>query len=404
MAAASELRAQTIPSVPEARAALAAAKAHAASYDGMSQSLQALFKALMPCGCTEYPEISTTGGSVFKAYPRVCTEDNCPRKLFGGGVACGWDNVFGADCPVESNRERCSWQGWEQRLRGVNDEGKPSYSPEFIPMHGMRMEMLKELRSKVKKLMPHHARDVMMTNAARVFDDRRSGRHYDAAEAAAEHPILTATALDIVANWATKAAADATAAAARVVAEASANAAADAAEDVVTAGGTAAQAGQAAAIAASSDAAATSASAAAWIDRRFIPRTLSLVARLAMATAEPLSMKAAEAFAIRERLRTIAVVTSDYAAQLETQRKYTGTCASRERHNFLVSVVCYQPYRVRIKRQGSKEPRREYEYKQNVDVFFAFHKAGFKPSARSFNVVQVMLHMWGLGEGTAGKG
>ena len=196
----------------EAQHALDAARAHVESYDGMSQSLQALFKALMPCGKVAYPEISTTGGTEFKAYRRGCTEGNCRHskldwpqptpslplqltlslppaypwpfpltdgdlaRLWGGETACGWDNVFGADCPVESNKERCSWQGWEQRLRGVNDEGKPSYSPEFIPMHGMRMEMLKELRAKVKKLMPHHARDVMVSHAARVFDDRRSGQ------------------------------------------------------------------------------------------------------------------------------------------------------------------------------------------------------------------------------------
>ena len=82
-----------------------------------------------------------------------------------------------------------------------------------------------------------------------------------------------------------------------------------------------------------------------------------------------------------ERLKTIAVVTSDYASQLETKRKYTGTCASRERHNFLVSVVCYAPYK-------EEKASGIYEYKQHVDVFFAFHKSGFKPSARSFNVVQ----------------
>ena len=51
-----------VPSVAEAEARLAAAIERAASYDGMSESLQALFKALMPCGRVEYPEISTTGG------------------------------------------------------------------------------------------------------------------------------------------------------------------------------------------------------------------------------------------------------------------------------------------------------------------------------------------------------
>eukprot|EP00966_Prymnesium_polylepis_P014991 346401-Prymnesium_polylepis.1 len=145
-----------IPSVPEATAALDAATARAASYDGMSQSLDALFKALMPCGQVTYPRISTVGGKEFQAYRRACTEGNCRHRMsqhWGGPSACGWEHVFGGDCPLESNSERCSWQGWEQRLRGVNDEGKPSYSPEFIPMHGTRMEMLKELRAKVTLLL-----------------------------------------------------------------------------------------------------------------------------------------------------------------------------------------------------------------------------------------------------------
>ena len=142
----------SILSVAEATSALDAATARAASYDSMSHSLDALFKALMPCGQVAYPRISTTGGKQFRAYRRTCTEGNCRHRMsqhWGGPSACGWEHVFGEDCPVESNNERCSWQGWEQRLRGVNDEGKPSYSPEFIPMHGTRMEMLKELRSKV---------------------------------------------------------------------------------------------------------------------------------------------------------------------------------------------------------------------------------------------------------------
>eukprot|EP00966_Prymnesium_polylepis_P123311 2851173-Prymnesium_polylepis.1 len=266
-------------------------------------------------------------------------------------------------------------------------------------MHGMRMEMLKELRTKVKKLMPHHARDVMMTQAARVFDDRRSGRHLEAAEAIAVPLQLTAKAFAIVATWAAEAEADATAAAAREAAEAAANAAATAIEDVTGGGGDHTVAGQAATTAAADAATSVNASATERISRQFIPRTLSLFARSAQVTAEGSSSKAAEAFAIRERLRTIAVITSDYAAQLETQRKYTGTCASRERHNFLVSVVCYKPYK-QLAKQPSKQPgakqsrSEEYEYKQHVDVFFAFHKAGFKPSARSFNVVQEDIDHW----------
>ena len=34
------------------------------------------------------------------------------------------------------------------------------------------------------------------------------------------------------------------------------------------------------------------------------------------------------------------------------------------------------------------EKSKRWVYKQHVDIFYAFHKAGFKPSASSFNVVQ----------------
>ena len=46
-------------------------------------------------------------------------------------------------------------------------------------------------------------------------------------------------------------------------------------------------------------------------------------------------------------------------------------------------MVGYKPYRVWLPKT------KRWIYKQHVDVFYAFHKAGFKPSARSFNVVQV---------------
>ena len=248
--------------------------------------------------------------------------------------------------------------------------------------------------AKVKKLMPHHARDVNMTNAARVFDDRRSGRHLDAARATAAPPEQIASALALVAEWAAKATAAATAAAAQVAAEHAADAAATVADVVVEAGGSAPDAAEAATAAAADAAAAASARTAQRAAAQFIPATLALLARSALITAAPSTEAKLEAAAIYERLRTIAVVTSDYAAQIETQRKYTGTCASRERHNFLVSVVCYKPYMQTGGQRGSKAVQREPEYKQHVDVFFAFHKAGFKPSARSFNVVQEDIDHW----------
>ena len=125
--------------------------------------------------------------------------------------------------------------------------------------------MLKELRSKVKKLMPHRARDVMMTQAARVFDDRRSGKHSDAAKEAAEKAaappaVLTAVALNLVASWAKKEAAKATAAATHVTAQSAAIAGAAAADRALHVGGSQSTAGEAANTAASASADATTAS------------------------------------------------------------------------------------------------------------------------------------------------
>ena len=365
--------------VSEAKAALVAATTWTSNYDKMSESVDNLFAALMPCGRQSYPNYSVTGGGDFKAYDRRCTEGNCPRRFWSGGKqGCGWDRVYGVDCPIESNGEMTEWQKWAMRLRGVNAEtGKPSYSPEFIPEHGTRAEMLKELRAKVAKVMPHDARDVMMTQAARVFDDRRCGRHLEGTKCAwAQHTSskLTAEALGVVAVHT----AEAFAAAMSMVPDAAANAAANAADAVIACGGgeaIAAQSGQAAAAAATKR--------LEGLAHSFRPLSMRAWARAAQASvsAEP-SVSVEMATQIYERLRTIAVVTSDYASQLETKRKYTGTCASLERHNYLVSVVCYDPCKVNSL------------YKQHVDVFFAFHKAGFKPSARSFNVVQEDIDHW----------
>ena len=58
----------------------------------------------------------------------------------------------------------------------------------------------------------------------------------------------------------------------------------------------------------------------------------------------------------------------------------------------LVSIVGYKPYTEMMKKLGRGKKGAQFEpvVKQHVDIFYAFHKAGFKPSARSFNVVQVM--------------
>ena len=143
------------------------------------------------------------------------------------------------------------------------------------------------------------------------------------------------------------------------------------------------------------------------LDHRRLPLTLAALVRVAardetdtiaataLAEAEAALTaakgKARTAAEVHELARLTATVQSDYASQVEMQRIHTATCAQPERHNLLVCIVGYKPYTEMMKKAGrsKKNPKLEPVRKQHVDVFYAFHKAGFKPSARSFNVVQV---------------
>ena len=89
-------------------------------------------------------------------------------------------------------------------------------------------------------------------------------------------------------------------------------------------------------------------------------------------------------------LSRVAHVQCDYAAQFETERAHTGTCARMERHNFEVSHVGFGAYTcaAREGRFRNKRPRERVEYQQHVFVFFSFFNAGYKPNARSHNVTQ----------------
>ena len=131
-------------------------------------------------------------------------------------------------------------------------------------------------------------------------------------------------------------------------------------------------------------------------------------------------------------------VKSDYAANVETKRTHTATCASLERHCLEVTIVGFSPYQqVSRPRRKQRAPQKRqvaqaemlqlgrggvssildkppkaassaaapsavvastskasrpvtprFVHKQVVYVFYAFHGAGFKPSARSHHVVQ----------------
>lgn len=131
----------------------------------------------------------------------VYVRGNCREKLFNAKIACGWDRQFGASCPIETSEEPYTWLVSEQRVRGSKDDGQPSYFPEFVPKHGTRREFLVEFRSRVCSWMPHHQwRDRLGKQGLLVFEDRKSGRHHDAAVAAWAKAALCRDALKLVAH------------------------------------------------------------------------------------------------------------------------------------------------------------------------------------------------------------
>jgi hypothetical protein len=85
-----------------------------------------------------------------------------------------------------------------------------------------------------------------------------------------------------------------------------------------------------------------------------------------------------------------ATIRSDYAAQIKTIRVHSATCAHAETHNLCVTVVGHSPYEetVHVKAHGKRKAHTKTVRKQRVAVFFGFHSAGHKPSARSFNVLR----------------
>lgn len=117
------------------------------------------------------------------------------------------------------------------------------------------------------------------------------------------------------------------------------------------------------------------ASAEVWVSRS-ITRKLAAVARLAQADAAAALLRASQASEVHAAAARTATIQSEYAAQLETRRLYIATCASRGRHNFLVTVVGHKPYK-QAEEMGSSRRKRPAaaqleENRQKVDVFFGF--------------------------------
>ena len=94
----------------------------------------------------------------------------CPKKGFVRSspfdascpVACGWDSVFGSDCPIECSDEPYEWLEWKQQLRGNDHDGQPTYAPELVPVRGTRRQFLEYIRGAIAAAMPHRYRAKML--------------------------------------------------------------------------------------------------------------------------------------------------------------------------------------------------------------------------------------------------
>jgi hypothetical protein len=346
-----------------AAAKLAAAKLRIERYASMSTSEDALIAVLLPCGKRAYPEQTVTGEKTFKNYDRACCEDNCPNRgnLFerSKGSACGFALVFeGYSCPIDNSDSEFIWQRWEKMLRNLNkdretDDGKaakPSYSMELVPHRGTRAEFMTETfgsSGHVRSWLPHKRRVRFCRQARRLVDDHKSG-----ARAAASEGVQAACS------------------AARAEALNRAKEAAPRLEALrlvakhnpwlnmgVVAAATAPNLPPSETVPLYEP---DRPSYAVVCEHRRIPMTLAALVRLAecdeadgAAAAAVASAETALGFAskrartdaeVHTLLRLFATVQSDYAAQFETYRIHTGTCAQPERHNLLVSIVgCASP-------------------------------------------------------------
>lgn len=367
-------------------------RARALSYDGMTASPDALIDALLPCGKRSYPDYSVTGASVFRCHDRACAEGTCPKQIFDRRNACGWENLFSIDCPLESSKERYDWWIWSKQQRGTDRDGKPFYSLEWMPHRGgTRADHFEELRAKVRVWLWHMWRDRFVKHSLRIFDDRRSGAAVLALRQSVSGPLLLSNALDVLALHSEQC------------------------ERELRAAAMGPQPAHAFA--------------------RLRPRSFAILARLAEADAAS-HRPSAETIArlgsaekVYAALANTTHVKSDYAAQIQTKRAHTATCATMERHCLEVTVVGFGAYQEARSRARKRPPQKKevarlaltqtdrhisvlsetpsssssanraraahtrssevrFVHKQHVYVFYAFHGAGFKPNARSHNVVQ----------------
>jgi hypothetical protein len=157
----------------------------AEKYDSMSRSVGELTRVLLPCGRVEHKALQLSGEKKpWLAYKGACAAGKCGKLVYSPGTVwrknCGWENVFGSDCPVEADASKTfRWQVWQPQRRGENREtndGKVtcSYSPELVPAEGSRADFFKMLQAAAKANLPHDWRDRMLRRGLKVHEARKN--------------------------------------------------------------------------------------------------------------------------------------------------------------------------------------------------------------------------------------
>jgi hypothetical protein len=275
-------------------------------------------ETLMPCGKVSLSALSIIGAGEFQTYKKRCVFNDCETRIWRGREACGFESIFGMPCPTEANKTASEWRRWEKKLRGVNEEGKEFYSLEWVPAHGNREQQWGELLPAIKETVPHVWRQQLMQQSVRVYEDRKSGRHLDELKKRRRlltTPPLLADAMDMIVLWAEE----------RLEPPAL--------------------------------------SQPSSLSR--LVATLRAVKRLANAIKLPLAAAIKEATQVVataqevfDSLSRTVTMQSDYASQLETSREFHATCATKERHNYLVTLMCYGSLKKTRARPRKAPPRR----------------------------------------------
>ena len=146
------------------------------SYMSMSKGIGQMEDALLTCGKVAWPAYQLEGEKPFKSFYGACCLGKCPKKGFVRNspfdasclVACGWDSVFGSDCPIECSDEPYEWLEWKQQLRGNDHDGQPTYAPELVPVRGTRRQFLEYIRGAIAAAMPHRYRAKMLRRGLKV--------------------------------------------------------------------------------------------------------------------------------------------------------------------------------------------------------------------------------------------